>query len=1284
MRRRRRRDRAGAGGWRPLALLLILAALAFGVASADEAEEGNSSETDVYSIACDLPASVVDNLTLAVEVPAGLAYQPTSLSASGAADLSAASVSATGPLDGTCNLSLFLSFGTVNNSLDLDLLVEFVAVVANIPENVDGRVLSDLLVTLSFDDGLGGVSRFSGPIPGVNIVEPDLAVNKQVVGPAANGSGYLYEVAVFHTSSSSSPAYDLVLTDLVPEGAAVSPASVEVVSGPAGGAAEGAGSVVLSFDSLNLSWTAASPARVRYQADLAAGKAAEETGGKLVWTSAPGPVAEERKYSLNYSMEPYASIELSIDANVTGVSVGSVVSYVYTVKNSGFANLSGLVLVDDDLGPITLGRDSLRPGETATGLFLNREVTIADMPGPLVNNATVNAIVNITSSGSSSKKTISASANISLPFFENHLSVVKVADKKVVERGETVNYTITITNCAEPGSSVTPKNLVVEDIFNRPVEIISTSPTPDSDGKWRFGALPPKNSIQIFLTVRVPEEQEFLFNSVGKVSGTGFVNLRGDYSTSRDSFDLRNCVYVDYINGTTNLHDKVASCVDVAVLSAPGTSLSTREHGSGSYDSSEVVSVKTKDREISLDKDLSATSSSTTLGLYRGRTVTYSSAWSSSAVGKNRVTGASMTESYRRADAIDRESSFRLDKNESSVDFEAVFDGEATIGFIRMAKNSSTVHNAPLFEGREDYTGSFRVVEKIDEYGSAVRSEKSASGAGLVASDKRVGTVQRSYEHGTGSYDSEELIETYTNYIAKDISLASAPAGGSDLKWKEGTGSRVAEKSLLSEEYTDLVRLDKETVLRGLNEIETEANFSGRARYRTIATSCSWSGGGPIFISGINLADEWVEIANRGDGAVNMAGWNLSDDEGNGWTFPLSPHSILSPGRSKKVHTFAGTDSDMDLYMNLDGPIWDDDGDCAILKDASGNLVDEVCTDGDKVSTYELDFDEIYEGDYSIARRILISGASRYDRPHLNVTKTLQGITEETHPWGDEVHLAGATKTRKVANYTISVENDGNRALAPIRVTDLLPPGTAFIDSSLRPSASSEGSVNWTLTHLAIGEATEISLRLDVTGFTDDELTNRVEVCGGYGYGDGDWVCAANYTSLQRRWLTCCPEEEITVVKTARIDPEDPMVVLYTVVVENTADATRAATVTDYLPQGMTLLDSSLPVASSEEGVVVWVLPAVGPGEKVTIEFSALAPGLGRFTNVVEVEPRSVDGPGTAEPLHVASVVQVGSPEECESAGRGIWRPPAWDFQRIGYEPDLLGCEIFAGPDGEI
>ncbi|HNT72943.1 MAG: imidazole glycerol phosphate synthase subunit HisF [Methanothrix sp.] len=142
-------------------------------------------------------------------------------------------------------------------------------------------------------------------------------------------------------------------------------------------------------------------------------------------------------------------------------------------------------------------------------------------------------------------------------------------------------------------------------------------------------------------------------------------------------------------------------------------------------------------------------------------------------------------------------------------------------------------------------------------------------------------------------------------------------------------------------------------------------------------------------------------------------------------------------------------------------------------------------------------------------------------------------------------------------------------------------------------------------------------------------MTRWVEVCGGYG---DDWVWAGNYASLGWRWLTCCPEE-ITVVKTARIDPVDPMIVRYRVVIEDAADATRAATVTDYFPEGMVFLDSSLPVARQGEGEVILVLPTIGPCEEVAIVSSALTSGAGRYKNV-EVEALSVDGPGVrASPL---------------------------------------------------
>ena len=101
----------------------------------------------------------------------------------------------------------------------------------------------------------------------------------------------------------------------------------------------------------------------------------------------------------------------------------------------------------------------------------------------------------------------------------------------------------------------------------------------------------------------------------------------------------------------------------------------------------------------------------------------------------------------------------------------------------------------------------------MSEYGSAVSSEKAASGSGLVVVDKRVGESQRSHESGSGSYDSEELIETYTNYIAKDISLEYAPTNSkltdnvainSSLKWTEGMYSKNPGSSYIGEEYSSI------------------------------------------------------------------------------------------------------------------------------------------------------------------------------------------------------------------------------------------------------------------------------------------------------------------------------------------------------------------------------------------------------------------------------------------------------------------------------------------------
>jgi len=135
----------------------------------------------------------------------------------------------------------------------------------------------------------------------------------------------------------------------------------------------------------------------------------------------------------------------------------------------------------------------------------------------------------------------------------------------------------------------------------------------------------------------------------------------------------------------------------------------------------------------------------------------------------------------------------------------------------------------------------------------------------------------------------------------------------------------------------------------------------------------------------------------------------------------------------------------------------------------------------------------------------------------------------------------------------------------------------------------------------------------------------------------------------------------------------NPNVVMYGVEIKNWADATRVATVTDSLPAGMVLIDSTVPFASYEKNTVTWNLVEIGPFETVTIVYSVEAQHAGSFTNSVEVDARSVDGP-VVQPVYAACVIDVGEIEECEKASCSLWSPPNWEFESTD-ETAGLGCD---------
>ncbi len=119
--------------------------------------------------------------------------------------------------------------------------------------------------------------------------------------------------------------------------------------------------------------------------------------------------------------------------------VGDTVTYKFSVSNSGQVTINALTLTDDKLGPITLDKTTLAPGDTATG-SATHTVTETDLPGPLTNTATV--------SGTDSQGIAvagQATATVDLTY-TSALEVTKTPSAKTARVGETVTYQFLVKN----------------------------------------------------------------------------------------------------------------------------------------------------------------------------------------------------------------------------------------------------------------------------------------------------------------------------------------------------------------------------------------------------------------------------------------------------------------------------------------------------------------------------------------------------------------------------------------------------------------------------------------------------------------------------------------------------------------------------------------------------------------------------------------------------------------------------------------------------------------------
>ena len=134
--------------------------------------------------------------------------------------------------------------------------------------------------------------------------------------------------------------------------------------------------------------------------------------------------------------------------------------------------------------------------------------------------------------------------------------------------------------------------------------------------------------------------------------------------------------------------------------------------------------------------------------------------------------------------------------------------------------------------------------------------------------------------------------------------------------------------------------------------------------------------------------------------------------------------------------------------------------------------------DIDNSSKEALKVEQLFRGDYNFDTTIALGGAIKYAYPHINLTKKV------------------LARNDYIITYRIWVNNDGSQVLAPVAVVDLLPAGSSFISSSLKPIRQGR-IITWTLQTLPPGETIDIDLKVSLPDLSPSTI-NRVQAASRY------------------------------------------------------------------------------------------------------------------------------------------------------------------------------------------
>jgi hypothetical protein len=95
--------------------------------------------------------------------------------------------------------------------------------------------------------------------------------------------------------------------------------------------------------------------------------------------------------------------------------------------------------------------------------------------------------------------------------------------------------------------------------------------------------------------------------------------------------------------------------------------------------------------------------------------------------------------------------------------------------------------------------------------------------------------------------------------------------------------------------------------------------------------------------SNSSLNAEWIRLKNTGNSGRSLTNWTVRDSAGHVYRFGTYR---LRAGRTVMIHTGSGSNTARHRYWDMDGYVWNNDGDRARLRKANGNTVDSCSYSG--------------------------------------------------------------------------------------------------------------------------------------------------------------------------------------------------------------------------------------------------------------------------------------------------------------------------------------------------